>query len=116
LNSDEAGWRVRERTFRLWGQTSKDSVYNLIYPWRGCSVLKELFGPYFNRVLVTDFWGAYNPIICLAKQMCLHHLVRDLIRTRHYHNFGGDWPESHLRLRRLIRDGMLLKKDKHGLG
>ena len=65
---------------------------------------------------MTDFWGAYNSVTCLAKQKCLPHLLRDLSRTRHSHNPGGDWPEFYRRLRRLIRDGMRLKKDKQGLG
>jgi hypothetical protein len=43
-------------------------------------------------------------------------LLRDLTRTRYYYDPGGDWPEFHRRLRRLIRDGMWLKKAQQGLG
>ncbi len=64
---------------------------------------------------MTDFWGAFNSVICLSKQKCLLHLLRDLSRTRHYHHPDGDWPAFHQRLRRLIRDGMRLKKDQKGL-
>ena len=116
LNADETGWRVQGKTFWLWCLASKDAVYYLIDPKRGSGVLKKLFRACFNGVLVTDFWGAYNSVLCLAKQKCLPHLLRDLSRTRHYHNPGGDWPEFHRRLRRLIRDGMRLKKDKQDLG
>jgi len=91
-------------------------VYYLIDPRRGRGVLKKLFRACFNGVLVTDFWCAYKSVICLAKQKCLPHLLRDLSRTRHYHNPGGDWPEFYPRLRRLIREGMRLKKDKQDLG
>jgi len=41
--------------------------------------------------------------------------LRDLSRTRHYHNEGKDWPEFHRRLRRLIRESMRLKKNKQGM-
>ena len=53
--------------------------------------------------------------MCLARQKCLPHLLRDLSRTRHYHNPGKDWPEFYRRLRRLIRDSMRLKKAKQGM-
>ena len=115
LNADETGWRVQGKTFWLWCLASKDAVYYLIDPKRGSGVLKKLFRTCFNGVLVTDFWAAYNSVICLAKQKCLPHLLRDLRRTRHYHNPGEDWPEFHRRLRRLIRDSMRLKKNKQGM-
>jgi hypothetical protein len=91
-------------------------VYYLIDPRRGRVVLKKLCRACFNGVLVTDFWGACNSVTCLANQKCLPHLPGDLSRIRHYHNPGGDWLEFYRRLRRLIRDGMRLKKDKHSLG
>ena len=82
LNADETGWRVQEKTFWLWCLASKDAVYYLIDPRWGSGVLKKLFRACFNGVLVTDFWGAYNSVIWLAKQKCLPHLLRDLSRTR----------------------------------
>ena len=60
--------------------------------------------------MVTDFWGAYNAVVCAAKQKCLPHLLRDLKRTAHYHNPGGDWPEFSKQLKRLIRDSIRLSK------
>ena len=112
LNADEIGWRVQGKTYWLWCLATKNAAYYLIDPKRDGSVLKRLFRSFFNGVLVTDFWGAYNSVSCLAKQKCLPHLLRDLNRTRHYHNPGGDWPEFHRKLRRLIMDGMRLKKAK----
>ena len=115
MNANETGWRMHGKSFWLWCLASRDAVYYLIDPKRVSGVLKKLFHACFNGVLVTDFWGAYNSVLCFAKQKCLPHLLRDLNRTRHYHNPGGDWPEFHRRLRRLIRDGMRLKKDKQDL-
>ena len=74
LNADETGWRVQGKTFWLWCLASKDALYYLIDPRRGRDVLKKLFRACFNGVLVTDFWGAYNSVICLAKQKCRKRL------------------------------------------
>ena len=95
LNANETGWRMQGKTYWLWCLATKNAAYYLIDPKHGGSVLKRLFRSFFNGVLVTDFWGAYNSVSCLAKQKCLPHLLRDLNRTRHYHNPGGDWPEFH---------------------
>ena len=82
-------------------------------PWQRCP---EKAVPHLVlRGFVTDFWAAYNLVICFAKQKCLPHTLRNLSRTRHYHNPGEDWREFHRRLRRLIRDSMRLKKNKQGI-
>ena len=86
---------MQGKTYWLWCLATKNAACYLIDPKHGGSVLKRLFRSFFNGVLVTDFWGAYNSVSCLAKQKCLPHLLRDLNRTRHYHNPGGDWPEFH---------------------
>jgi hypothetical protein len=69
----------------------------------------------FNGVLVSDFWGAYNAVVCAHKQKCLPHLLRDLKRTTHYHKPGGDWPAFAKALKRLIRDALRLSKRRHEL-
>jgi hypothetical protein len=116
LNADETGWRVHGKTWWLWCLAAKDATFYLIDPKRGSGVLKKIFRKEYNGVLVTDFWNAYNSVQTLAKQKCLPHLLRDLSRTSHYHNPGGDWPEFKRKLRRLILDGLRLKKKKPELG
>jgi 2-hydroxy-3-keto-5-methylthiopentenyl-1-phosphate phosphatase len=110
LNGDETGWRVQGKTYWLWCLATKNAARYLIDPNRSGSVLNRLRRLFFNGVLVTDFRGAYNSVSCFAKRKCLPHLLRDLNRTRHYHNPWGDWSEFHRRLRQLIMDGMRLKK------
>jgi transposase len=61
-------------------------------------------------VLVTDFWGASNAVVRARKQKGLPHLLRDLKRTQHYHNPGGDWIVFSKQLKRLIRDSIRLSK------
>jgi len=85
LNGDETGWRVQGKTYWLWCLATKNAACYLIDPKHGGSVLKRLFRSFFNGVLVTDFWGAYNSVSCLTNQKCLPHLLWDLNRTRHYH-------------------------------
>ena len=110
LHADETGWRVNGKTFWLWCFTSKEVTYYMIDRKRGSPALKKFFKNEFAGVLVTDFWGAYNAVVCARKQKCLPHLLRDLKRTAHYHKPGGDWPEFSKQLKRLIRDSIRLGK------
>jgi transposase-like protein len=110
LHADETGWRVNGKTHWLWCFTSKDVTYYMIDRRRGSPALKRFFKKEFAGVLVTDFWGAYNAVVCAQKQKCLPHLLRDLKRTQHYHKPGGDWPAFSKQLKRLIRDSIRLSK------
>lgn len=115
LHADETGWRVDGKTHWLWCFTSKDVTYYMIDRRRGSPALKRFFKEEFAGVLVTDFWGAYNAVVCARKQKCLPHLLRDLKRTQHYHKPEGDWPEFSKRLKRLIRDSIRLSKRRKDL-
>jgi len=115
LQADETGWRVDGTTHWLWCFTTTDLTYYLIDRSRGSPALKRFFRKEFAGVLVTDFWGAYNAVVCAGKQKCLPHLLRDIKRTRHYHNPGGDWPAFSKQLKRLIRDSLRLSKRRKEL-
>jgi hypothetical protein len=115
LHADETGWRVNGVTHWLWCFASKDVTYYMIDRRRGSPALKRFFRNEFAGVLVTDFWGAYNAVVCARKQKCLPHLLRDLKRTQHYHKPGGDWPAFSKRLKRLIRDSIRLSKRRKEL-
>ena len=82
---------------------------------RGSPALKRFFKDEFAGVLVTDFWGAYNAVVCARKQKCLPHLLRDLKRTQHYHKPGVDWPAFSKQLKRLIRDSIRLSRRRKEL-
>jgi hypothetical protein len=115
LHADETGWRVDGKTHWLWCFTSTDVTYYMIDRSRGSPALKRFFKAEFAGVLVTDFWGAYNAVVCARKQRCLPHLLRDLKRTQHYHGPGGDWPAFSKLLKRLIRDAIRLSKRRQEL-
>jgi transposase len=104
LHADETGWRVNGSTPWLCGFATKDvTYYDMIDRSRGSPALKRFFKKEFDGVLVTDFWGAYNAVVCARKQKCLPHLLRDLKRTQHYHKPEGDWPAFSKSLKCLIR-------------
>jgi transposase len=115
LHADETGWRVNGKTHWLWCFTTTDVTYYLIDRSRGSPALKKFFKEEFAGVLVTDFWPAYNAVVCAHKQKCLPHLLRDIKRTQHYHRPDGDWPAFSKQLKRLIRDSIRLSKRRREL-
>jgi hypothetical protein len=115
LHADETGWRVNGKTHWLWCFTTTDVTYYMIDRSRGSPALKRFFKSEFAGVLVTDFWAAYNAVVCARKQKCLPHLLRDLKRTQHYHKPGEDWPAFSKLLKRLIRDALRLGKRRKEL-
>jgi transposase len=112
LHADETGWRVNGKTHWLWCFTNDDTTYYHIDPGRGKAAVKKFFKKTYAGVLVTDFWGAYNAVVCAQKQKCLPHLLRDIKRTTKYHKPGSDWPLFAKRLKRLIRDSLRLQKSR----
>jgi hypothetical protein len=115
LHADETGWRVHGKTHWLWCFTSTDVTCYMIDRSRGSPALKRFFKTEFTGVLVTDFWGAYNAVVCAHKQKCLPHLLREIKRTQHYHKPEGDWPAFSKQLKRLIRDSIRLSKRRKEL-
>jgi transposase-like protein len=110
LHADETGWRVNGKTHWLWCFTTTDLTYYLIDRCRGSPVLKKFFKRQFAGTLVTDFWGAYNAVVCAHKQKCLPHLLRELKKVEHYYHPEGDWKAFARRLRRLIRDSIRVRQ------
>ena len=115
LQADETGWRVNGTTHWLWCFTTTDLTSYRIDRSRGSPALKKVFKKEFAGVLVTDFWAAYNAVVCAEEQEGLPHLLRDLKRAQHYHKPGGDWPAFSKQLKRLIRDALRLSKRRREL-
>ena len=72
--------------------------------------MAEFFKEEFAGTLVTDFWGAYNAVVCARKQKCLVHLLRELKTVDTYGRPGPNWPTFAKKLRRLLGDAIRLKK------
>jgi transposase len=110
LHADETGWRVNGKGHWLWCFTTPRLTYYLIDRQRGRPVLARFFRQEFAGTLVTDFWGAYNAVACGSRQTCLAHLLRDLEHVEKYKHPGPEWPKFAKKLRRLLGDGMRLKR------
>lgn len=110
LHADETGWRVNGQGHWLWCFATTRLTYYLIDRRRGRPVLARFFRKAFAGILVTDFWAAYNAVVCSGRQTCLAHLLRDLEHVEKYKHPGPEWAKFAKKLRRLLRDGMRLKR------
>ncbi len=109
LHADETGWRVQGQTCWLWCFANGQVCYYMIDRCRGSPVLHKFFGDAFHGILLHDFWAAYEAIDVLDRQYCLVHLLRELEKVDE-HNTTTEWQAFAKMLRRLIRDGIRLRK------
>jgi transposase len=109
LHADETGWRVHGQTCWLWCFANGGICYYLIDRNRGSPVLQRFFGDAFDGILLHDFWTAYESIDVRDRQYCLVHLLRELEKVDQ-HNTSGQWLAFAKTLRRLLRDGIRLRK------
>jgi transposase len=115
LHADETGWRVQGQTCWLWCFANGQVCYYLIDRCRGSPVLQRFFGEAFDGILLHDFWSAYESIDVADRQYCLVHLLRELEKVDEQRaaapRAGDDpWHAFAKTLRRLIRDGIRLRK------
>jgi transposase len=108
LHGDESGWRVNGKTHWLWCFANAALSYFMIDRCRGGPALMKFFHEEFGGTLVSDFWGAYNAVVCTLRQTCLVHLLRDLEHVEKYKTPGVDWPAFAKQLRRLLGDAIRL--------
>jgi transposase len=112
LHGDETGWRINGRGHWLWCFSQTRGTYYWIDRQRGRPVLAKFFRRAFAGTLVSDFWGAYNAVVCSRRQVCLAHLLRDLKHVEAYRHPSPKWPKFAKKLRRLVRDGLRLKQQQ----
>ncbi|MGH8684776.1 MAG: IS66 family transposase, partial [Nitrosospira sp.] len=110
LHADETGWRVNGKGHWLWCFATDRLTYYMIDRRRGRPALAKFFKDEFAGTLVTDFWGAYNAIVCGARQTCLAHLLRDMEFVEQYKYPSLEWAPFAKKLRRLIGDGIRLRR------
>jgi transposase len=108
LHGDESGWRVDGKTHWLWCFTTRNLTFYMINRSRGSPALMKFFVEEFAGTLVTDFWAAYNAVVCALRQTCLVHLLRELEHTEKYKSPGEHWPAFAKKLRRLLGDAIRL--------
>ena len=108
LHADETGWRMNGKTWWLWCFANRITCYYMLDPSRGSPALEKFFAEAFDGVLVTDFWAAYDAF-ARERQCCLVHLLRELEKVDE-HNSSAEWKAFAKSLRRLVRDGIRLRK------
>jgi len=84
LYADESGWRVNGQTHWVWCFTTKNATYFNIGDNRGQEALNEFFKEFYNGVLVSDFWAAYNSVQYPRMQKCMVHLLREFKKVEQY--------------------------------
>ena len=109
LHADETGWRVLGLTYWLWCFASRHVCYYMIDRCRGSPALQKFFLEAFEGVLVRDFWAPYNAVCAKDHQCCLVHLLRELEKVD-LRNPSAEWKAFAKKLRRLLRDGIRLRK------
>lgn len=109
LHADETGWRVNGVTHWLWCFANARVCYYMIDRCRGSPALQKFFFDEFEGVLVTDFWGPYESVCAEDRQYCLVHLLRELEKVDQ-RNASPEWKEFARQLRRLLHDGIRLRK------
>jgi len=109
LHADETGWRVNGQTCWLWCFANAQVCYYMIDRCRGRPALQKFFTEAFDGVLITDFWAAYAAVEARDRQYCLTHLLRELEKVDG-RNASAEWRRFAKHLRRLLRDGLRLKR------
>jgi hypothetical protein len=109
LHADETGWRVNGQTHWLWCFTNDRNCYYMIERSRGSPALQKFFTEEFEGVLISDFWSAYESVCAEDRQYCLVHLLRELEKVDD-HNNSPEWKAFAKKLRRLLHDGIRLRK------
>lgn len=109
LHADETGWRVNGQTRWLWCFANERNCYYMIDRCRGSPALQTFFTDVFEGVLITDFWAPYESVCAEDRQYCLVHLLRELEKVD-LRNDSAEWRAFAKTLRRLLRDGMRLRR------
>lgn len=114
VQGDETGWRINGQIAWAWCFRDPRLALYLIDRHRSRDVIVAVLGESFAGTLVSDFYAAYNGLDC-AKQRCLVHLLRELVKLRE----ELPWQSVRAFIQPLIdlfRDAIELGKDREKLG
>ena len=73
--------------------------------------MEDILGKKYDGVLISDFLSAYNKIDAKAKQKCIVHLRRDLIKIKERYSCDRSILRYTERLEDLLDDAVDLKQD-----
>jgi len=111
INADETGWKLDGINHWLWKFTNKKVSITHIDRSRGSGVVEDILGKEYRGVLVSDFLSAYNKIDAKAKQKCIVHLKRDLIKIKERYSCDRSILRYIKKLEDLLDEAVDLKKD-----
>lgn len=100
VNTDETSWRINGKNYWLWAFLAEDAVLFKIDKSRSGDVPIDVLGKEFGGVLSTDFFAAYNRLLC-RKQKCWVHLLRD---TKKISKNSEEAKKFHKKTKRLLKD------------
>jgi transposase len=121
LHAHETGRRVDGDKHRLWCFANHANCYCMIDEGRGSGALRKFFTEAFRGVLIHDFWTPYESVLLEGggeHQCCPAHLLRELDHVDEHALPGkapdraAEWCAFVKMLRRLLRDGIRLRKRK----
>lgn len=111
INADETGWKLDGVNHWLWKFANKKVSITHIDRSRGSRVVEDILGKKYDGVLISDFLSAYNRIEAKAKQKCIVHLKRDLIKIKERYSCDKSILRYVERLEDLLNDAADLKQD-----
>jgi len=111
LHVDETGWKYEGENWWLWVFGHKNLVCYHTNHSRGSPVLKQILGPSFDGILISDFLGAYNKFKAKWKQKCLVHILRACKKLLEYYPLSFKTIKIIGRLRRFLLLAIKLQRD-----
>jgi predicted RecB family nuclease len=112
LHVDETEVKLQTGKGYVWVFTNLEEVVYMYRPTREGEFLKELLKD-FHRVLVSDFYAAYDALEC-PQQKCLIHLIRDINQVLLNNPFDENLKDMTRSFGSLLR-AIISTVDEHGL-
>lgn len=106
VGSDETGIKVNGKNNWFWTWQSKFATYVVFSKNRGIATIESNFPKGFkDTILVHDCWASHFRTQCKTHQLCIAHLLRELIFLEQ--RFESSWAAN---FKRMLLDALELKK------
>lgn len=107
VGTDETGIKVNGQNNWFWTWQTKSATYVVLSKNRGTATIDTNFPKGFkDAVLVHDCWASHFQTPCKTHQLCVAHLLRELMFFEE--RFGSNWATE---FKRLLYDALELKKN-----
>ena len=107
VGADETGIKVNGKNGWFWTWQGKFVTYVVFSKNRGTATIDTNFSQGFqDAVLVHDCWASHFRTQCRTHQLCIAHLLRELIFLEQ--RFGSNWATN---FKRILYEALELKKN-----